>query len=491
MPFYIRAAKQYELTAFVAGVWLEKSPEPADSKARKLVEMVHERLLPHLDPTYVISITDQINEFWGTAYALSLRQQFDCLGHEGHEWALALNVTSIPHETLLVDMKWLPWRMREEMRFLIGDYSKVPWDGKLEPIPDHYVHISTRDATKVSYTQNDDKGGRDIQSPPQRPGRYLTQFYKDKLSEQEIRRWATMIDRAGQVHFAKTPDEVEEVYINGPSSCMSHNLCEFAAPEHPSRVYGDSDIQIAYIYNSSGHISARCTVWPEKKRMGRIYGDECRLQDMLNELGYTHGSLEGAKIRRIEVRERQVVMPYLDAGGQTFGEIRKEDGTICQEFFKIAGRNHADRTDGIGFVNPHDKCHHCEDEFAVDDMLRIDGALWCDRCVNMQTLTCPITGSIQPATEMVEVITMATNEATEMWSRSAIDHYAFWCDSSLRFYSRFDFSAQHAAGGAVRAAHLPDDPLLCMAASRNAMNLKYWNGAPPVETYTYNGELRV
>lgn len=488
MPFYNRNAKQYQLTAYMMGVWLEKSPEPADSRTRKLVETIYERLILEVGKDD-FDFETVVSEHWGTSYGLALRQQIDCLAHEGHEWSLALSVTSVSHSTLTVDPTWLPWEMRERWRLLNGDYTRVPWDGKLDPIPGHYVHISQRDATKVSYTQNTDKGERDIQSPPQRPGRYLTQFYKDKLTEQEIRRWATMIDRAGQVHFAKTPDEVEEVYINGPSSCMSHNLSEFAAPEHPSRVYGNSDIQIAYIYNSNGHISARCTVWPEKKRMGRIYGDECRLQDMLTEMGYSHGSLEGAKIRRIEVRERQVVMPYLDAGGQTFGEIRKDDGSICKEFFKIAGRNHADRTDGIGFVNPHDNCKHCSQEFAVDDMLRIDGNLWCDRCVNTQTLTCPITGSIQPATEMVEVVTTV---GTDMWSRSAIDHYTFWCDSSLRFYSRFDFQAQHLAQGAIRASHLPDDPLLCMAASRNAMNLKYWNGAPPIaEPITYNGELQL
>jgi hypothetical protein len=488
MPFNNRSPNQYHATVFMAGVWLEKSPEPADSKVRALVKEVRDRLVTQLDPNHVFDFEYSTNQYWGSSCILALRQQFDALANEGHEWALAFAAASIPHATLHVDLTWIPWQMRERYRFIMGEYNQVPWHDKLDPIPDHFVHISKRDATKVSYTQNADKGERDIQAPPQRPGRYLTQFYKDKLTEQEIRRWATMIDRAGQVHFAKTPDEVEKVYVDGPSSCMSHGLSEFAAPEHPSRVYGDSDIQIAYIYNSSGNISARCTVWPEKKRMGRIYGDECRLNDMLQELGYSHGSLEGAKIRRIEVRERQVVMPYLDAGGQTFGELRKEDGTICKEFFTIAGRNHADRTDGIGFVNPHDNCKHCDGEFAVDDMLRIDGALWCDRCVNTQTLTCRITGSIQPATEMVEVSTAAD---TEMWSRSAIDHYAFWCDSSLRFYSRFDFTAQHEAHGAVRASHLPDDPLLCMAASRNAMNLKYWNGAPPVETVTHSGELQL
>src|SRR5690606_7560176 len=155
---------------------------------------------------------------------------------------------------------------------------------------------------------------------------------------------------------AATPDDIENVYLKGPNSCMSHDLSEFSSPEHPTRVYGDSDLQVAYIVNSSGNISARVLVWPEKKLYGRIYGDEDRMSDMLEEAGYERGDLDGARIRRIPIRDRQYVMPYLDEAGQTFGEIRKDNGDIDTDFFEIGGRNAADRTDGLGFVTPVSLC---------------------------------------------------------------------------------------------------------------------------------------
>lgn len=487
MAFYHRVPDQYVWTTMVMKSWLDKTQDNELTKtARTFVQQVYDRLAPQTEHCAPLDLERCLMNYWGLGYALDLKQQLRSLTNEGLEWEPCRCVERFERDTLLVPVEMLPWELREQFRLLNGDYKQVPWHDELKPIPGHYVHISKRDSTKVSFTQNADKGERDIQAPPQRPGRYLTAYYKDQLTEQEIRRYATMIDRAGQLNFAKTADEIEEVYINGPNSCMSHRLDEFASPIHPTAVYGDSDLQVAYIYNSSGNISARCIVWPEKKRYGRIYGDECRLEDMLQDAGYREGSLEGAKVRRIEVRERQVVMPYLDAGGQTFGEIRKSDGTICKEYFEIGGRNHADRTDGIGFVNPHECCKQCREEFPVDDMLRVDGELYCDTCVNSHMITCPVIGSMHAAGEMVEVETV---RGMEMWSRWAVDHYTFWCDASLKFYSRFDFSASHYSNGLVRASHLPDDPLLVNRnASSTARHLKYWNGTPPPQDLAIHGD---
>lgn len=204
------------------------------------------------------------------------------------------------------------WQLREELRFANGDYQPVPWTSILAPISEHYVHISVDAPELVAFTMNPDKGRQDIQTPI-KPARYLHRFYPE-LADHVVRDLASRLEKSVPLRFATTADEIEQVYVTGPTSCMSKDEGDYESSCHPVRVYGGSDLQLAYITNDDGEPIGRALVWPEKKRFGRPYGHERLLEQQLARAGFTRGSLAGARIRRITDGNNNdfVVMPYLD-----------------------------------------------------------------------------------------------------------------------------------------------------------------------------------
>ena len=208
------------------------------------------------------------------------------------------------------------WREREELRLVNGFYRPVPWDF---PPPDgHYPHISKEDPKMVAFTENPQKGERDVQTR-MRPGRYLQRFHPH-LSPKQVAFYAEWFS-TGQKPLA----EVEGVlqinsdfvfaYKFGPSSCMKDMDCV--------RVYDAGDLKIAYV-EYGAEIISRALVWPDRKVYGRIYpeppsykeGED--LQRRLRDLGYqaieeSEEGFEGARILKIE-EEGNYIMPYIDRG---------------------------------------------------------------------------------------------------------------------------------------------------------------------------------
>jgi hypothetical protein len=119
--------------------------------------------------------------------------------------------------------------------------------------------------------------------------------------------------------FARTEDEIEDVYLRGPDSCMSHPQSDYRSPFHPVRVYAAGDLAIAYIERKrrtdvSGRVTARTICWPEKKIYNTIYGDNVRLSPLLEKLGYKRAEcykFDGAKLLK-KKHLGQVVVPYVD-----------------------------------------------------------------------------------------------------------------------------------------------------------------------------------
>jgi hypothetical protein len=240
------------------------------------------------------------------------------------------------------------WRKREALRFADGTYKKVPWaDEKWfvesKVAQDHFLHLSKRHPGKVAFTEDETKGGSDLQSPL-RAGRYLSRFFGDVLTKQQIQHYVTQFSvlyENGVLLFADSSDEIEEVYTaNGsPRSCMGttqHRRNEgwgqtfkgsanglWDSPFHPVRVYGAGDLAVAY-FKTEGVISGRALVWPEKKTFSRIYGDVYRMNGMLDMAGYRHANPIGARLLRHVVDEAgeddsgyrgtYYVAPYIDKG---------------------------------------------------------------------------------------------------------------------------------------------------------------------------------
>jgi len=140
----------------------------------------------------------------------------------------------------------------------------------------------------LAYTPSAEYGERD-RTVRTKPGRYLNKFFSDVLTKKQIAYYAEWWVRGQRpklldlsclpVGIAMGPDDIADVYVNGPESCMDGSY--FSDPEqHPARIYGAGDLGVAFLRKPSGDhpefakapdYIARALVWPEKKVVGRVY----------------------------------------------------------------------------------------------------------------------------------------------------------------------------------------------------------------------------
>lgn len=211
------------------------------------------------------------------------------------------------------------WRERETIRQttrLMPVWCKEPfWTENASRNADHFVHVSTKDPQLLAYTATEEKGERDIQTPV-KPGKYLMTYFKEILTERHIKFLAEWQIAGGarpneetvkpkyELLFAWTPQEIFDVYLKGPSSCMVFDT--FA--RSPVRIYGAGDLAVAYIRNTRKAIIARAVVYPEKKAASKIYTNDRydtqkiwgEFQTVLKEHGYKFApegaTFEGARL---------------------------------------------------------------------------------------------------------------------------------------------------------------------------------------------------
>lgn len=180
----------------------------------------------------------------------------------------------------------IKWHNREKQRFADGKYKPVVWVGQewwdKNHNPDHFAHVSIKDATLIAYTKGDKEGSADIQTST-KPGKYLAEFFSAVLTPGQIKEFAmqhSTIFETNELKFATTPEEIERVYQPRlGSSCFSGTT--------KANLYGSSDFAVAYIRDSDGNIKARALCCVERKIYVRSYGDEDRLDKLLEDSGYT------------------------------------------------------------------------------------------------------------------------------------------------------------------------------------------------------------
>lgn len=266
-------------------------------------------------------------------------------------------------------------------KFKSGDWKRPPWEerGILKPIENHYAHvIFQHDEPLISYfaTEKHLQTKIDI---CQKPGRYLKQFYS--LDNEAIKKCVAMLENNIELCYATTPDEIEYVYTHGPRSCMSSPAQYYQQSNgiHPVRVYGNSDVKVAYLKRKD-HIIARTLIWPEKKRHSRIYGDYLRLKPKLEEMGYIEKSLNGAKLRLIKTKNR-IVCPYIDGISNVKVAKTGKHLLICGSSAKNKVR--ARETSGLasGYL-----CADCNQ--ATSTASSITGSTLCKECNDKKTYIC-------------------------------------------------------------------------------------------------------
>jgi len=223
-------------------------------------------------------------------------------------------------------MKHAPdWRARQQQRLDSGELKPLPATWDLPPIDGHFLHLAADDEEMVSFFAKAEHAVLD-KATVMTPTQYLARFYR-QIGQEEMMRYARMVDHGNEVFFAKTEDEIEKVYEScDATSCMTtwyqRNKAKrdyFWSPFHPTRVYAAGDLAIAYTLSKSGKPAERCICWPDKKLHGRIYSDNSgRLKRRMEMMGWREGdahAFAGARLLRHVVKHGGVdhfVVPYVD-----------------------------------------------------------------------------------------------------------------------------------------------------------------------------------
>lgn len=221
-----------------------------------------------------------------------------------------------------------------------------------------------------------------------RPGRYLKKFFGHILTPEQIEHHAVQWDNCVaplDAVITTDPDEIERAYVGGPPSCMKGDASDFSSHCHPVRVYGNSpDVALAYI-GDLDEAKGRAVVWPGKKIWARIYGDEKRTKDALERIGYREGTTtdwKGARLCKIEARNGEYVMPYVDRIGRV-----DDDGDYFA--LRVDGDFDAQNTSGLMEVTPRCTCALCGDRVDEDDSYYIEGeGDVCSHCLHSHFTFC-------------------------------------------------------------------------------------------------------
>jgi len=384
----------------------------------------------------------------------------------------------IPNKTRIKRVVTDEWRQREAGRLTSGIYAAVP--EYLAPYcahPDHYVHISLKDPTKLAYTQSPEKGMDDVQTAVSVES-YLTKFASDRLLPHMIRDLALRF--VSRVHantlvishersafrFAYNDQPVKAASSNYVS-CMASPASKYTkgADLHPAEAYATDEDGLAIAYTTDPDnrhvVTARALVWPQNKSgpsYHRVYAldDTYRtaLTTALQERGYTYSStLRRAPLARISLdtgRESddddgEFLLPYIDGDDQHIADDPNE-----MRFFVTTSANsdyRADDTQGwvtIGSPNKH-SCDHCGDRTHEDDLRCVGSEMWCESCTDSDAFYCEYSEEMYPDSYghvTVRVPRNRYNHAYEQtWSRNAAANNAFECEHTGQWYSNDHYNA--------------------------------------------------
>lgn len=247
------------------------------------------------------------------------------------------------------------WREREAARKNLINLELFG----LTNIPDHFLHVSVKSTFEeflVSYTESEIKGSKNKQSPGRKIGRYLTEFFPQVDASAVGHAIIAAVNKL-PVEIARTGKDIRAIYeechaTENMNSCMTYTKASqwSSLPAHPVEAYGDSDLQLAYIRNAKGKISARAMIWEGKGWYQRTYGpDAQKLEALLTSAGFKNHSFEGAKLTKIPYTDADrtnrvhFVLPYVDHDRYV---ILDDDDNIVIQKHEVSGAR-VTSTDGF------------------------------------------------------------------------------------------------------------------------------------------------
>lgn len=298
-----------------------------------------------------------------------------------------------------------------QYRFETGHWKAPVWvqDGWIDRHPAHFVHASRETPGNVAFYADTDKLEAD-RLTSMKPGRYLSVFYGDTLSDEEIKQLANKqvaSTRPTALNFVGNNDPLGWVWVyeNSTSSCMRYSRSTryiklgLKGDRHPVTVYAhpENNLSLAYIMlpglvedrtvNSRQDeyvVESRAIVNTRDKTYLRIYaaGDVqyTELKEALERAGYTQSANTLYKEKlRLEAAEDGYLCPYLD-GDYPYVQVRSSHLLVGDD--GICAHN------TTGYISDEDEnhyyCEYCDTSCCEDAGSFIEAAnAWvCDGCQN-------------------------------------------------------------------------------------------------------------
>jgi hypothetical protein len=263
-----------------------------------------------------------------------------------------------------------------------------------EEAPLTFPHYSAQEPGQVAFQPSDlsyREGDRQIRT---KPGRYLNKHLD--LDSDQVRKCVAIENGDLNVYlkFAKTIEEFTDVYLRGPSSCMSHAIDWYdesaCTGRLPVSVLANGDIEVAYLELDSGIIPARALVVQSSQKYVEVYcnndamdGARGELRSRLEDAGYSQNgeALVGQEIERISINDDEAfVCPYIDSGGLPVDD--DGDHLIIRESGE--GAMSPNYSMGVCTATETQECAFCEEHTTdIDDMRHVDdlGDV-CENCID-------------------------------------------------------------------------------------------------------------
>lgn len=208
------------------------------------------------------------------------------------------------------------WLVRESLRHLefMQKFQEAPWflevtrylkEQKLLGAP-HFMRVSEKNPKLWVYTESPEKAVLDRQVQA-KLGKVLKTLVPTE-KEETVQSLATYFQNAGAapVKFARTEEEIADVYKRGPMTCMS------ASPS--VKAYASPDLAVAYVEGFNGKIPARSVVSMKDKQYTRIHGTIACLEPALQQLGFVEGILQGNRMNPVKTESGALLVPNMDYG---------------------------------------------------------------------------------------------------------------------------------------------------------------------------------
>jgi hypothetical protein len=273
---------------------------------------------------------------------------------------------------------WFRDKVGADEYALVHDKFPIAWNTG--------AHISTTDPDLLAYfpTQKhwDSKVPQKIKA-----GRYLKKYFPD-MPDDEVREKANLL--SGGKRTLKVLTHWYDMFVayraldedGVVSSCMTKDCWR---PVHPLMVYHESDVVLAVMYEGDAP-KARALINKNTKEFNIIYGQWERMLPMLEAAGYTHGSLNGARINKLERHPRVTHYVSWDELKESIESIRTTDNKPLLMPYIDGHRDHSRGCNNATSVNVHyDYVEIDEDgQFTANDyenaMLGEDNSCECELC---------------------------------------------------------------------------------------------------------------